>query len=295
VLLLLLYALKLQTCSLINLITRVLYNVVIILNLFIITQIYMFKENKEFWLYILGTIVLMILLYFVVVSYQFPFVGFLSGEQEEKEIEWDSAPTMSLQSGKDYRAKINTNKGVIEIDLFEENAPIAVNNFVFLSNQGYYKGVGIHRVIRDFLIQTGSRTTLDDDKDNDALGDPGYYFEDEINWNSLGLTQSQRKELEAAGYSNDTHVMSRRLEKYSVAMANAGPDTNGSQFFLVTAGTADSRLDPLQGRHTVFGTVIGGFEVLDTINKAAIEDESDDSVSRPVGTYKVISVEIVIL
>lgn len=255
----------------------------------------MFKENREFWIYTLGIIVAMVFLYFIVVSYQFPFVGFLTGEKGEEKFEYDSAPVMALEDGKDYRAKVHTNKGTIEIDLFEKNAPVAVNNFVFLSNQGYYDEVKFHRVIRDFLIQGGSRNTLNDDDDDDALGYPGYYFDDEINWDSLDFSSEKRSELTTAGYSNDTGISSRRLEKYSVAMANAGSDTNGSQFFFMLAGISDSRVVELQGRHTVFGSVISGYDVLDTINSAPLEDPDNDAISRPKSDYYIKSVEIVVL
>jgi cyclophilin family peptidyl-prolyl cis-trans isomerase len=255
----------------------------------------MFKENKEFWFYAVGTIVLMLLLYFVIISYQFPFVGFLTGKKQAEEISFDNAPSMALQSGKDYRAKVYTNEGVIEIDLYEENAPVTVNNFVFLTKKRYYDGVKFHRVVKDFLIQTGSRNTItNNDPNDDALGDPGYTFADEINWDSLGLSAAKKAELKAAGYSNDTSVKSRRLEKYSVAMANAGPDTNGSQFFIVTADNNDSRLDTLQGRHTVFGTVVSGFDVLQKINDAPVEKASDDSISRPTSDYEIIKIEIIV-
>ncbi|MBN1331772.1 peptidylprolyl isomerase [Candidatus Dojkabacteria bacterium] len=233
----------------------------------------------------------MILSYFVVAGYQFPFAGFLI-DQETNAYEYDKAPAMQLVSGKDYRAKIYTNKGLIELDLYEQNAPVTVNNFVFLANAGYYDGVKFHRVVNDFLIQSGSRTTLDRDPDNDGLGGPGYTFDDEINWSSLSLNSTQIANLQSAGYSNDISVTSRRLEKYAVAMANAGPDTNGSQFFIVTAANTDSRLDPLQGRHTVFATVVGGQSVVETINSAQIENAADDSISKPIGDYYIERVEI---
>lgn len=252
----------------------------------------MFKENKEFWLYIVGTVIMLIIIYMVVNNYSFPFVGFLTGKTNETTYEYDAPPSMQLDETKDYRAKIITNKGDILIDLYEDKAPQTVNNFVFLADKGFYQRVSFHRVIKDFLIQTGSRTTLDDDPGNDAMGDPGYVFEDEINWDSLGLSKEQRQTLKDAGYSNDSQVESRRLEKYSVAMANAGPDTNGSQFFIVLAENSDQRLKVLQGRHTVFGTIIGGYDVLRTINEAPLEQGDDDAVSRPRGDYYIERIEI---
>ena len=255
----------------------------------------MFKEENQFWLYMVGIILLMILSYFIVAGYQFPFVGFLYDDSSDKAYEYKKAPEMQLVPNKDYRAKIYTNKGLIELDLYEDNAPMAVNNFVFLANAGYYDGVTFHRVVNDFIIQSGSRTSLDDKPDNDGLGGPGYVFDDEINWVTLGLTSEQIKTLQSAGYSNDTGLVSKRLEKYSVAMANAGPDTNGSQFFIVTAENSDPRLDQLQGRHTVFATVIGGQNVVEAIDSAQIENATDDSISRPIGDYHIERVEIVAL
>lgn len=251
----------------------------------------MFKEERKFWWYILAICVLMVLTYFALASYRLPLVGFLL-PGNEKSYEYDNPPNMQLDAKKDYRANIITNYGTIQIDLFEENAPITVNNFVFLSQAGFYDRVYFHRVVPDFIVQSGSRLTLDDDPDNDGLGDPGYFFDDEINWNSLGLSSKQIEDLQSAGFSNDLGITSRRLEKYSLAMANAGPDTNGSQFFFVTAETDDSRLDVLQGRHTVFGTVIGGADVLETINNARIEQADDDSISSPIGDYYIERVDI---
>jgi peptidyl-prolyl cis-trans isomerase B (cyclophilin B) len=126
-------------------------------------------------------------------------------------------------------ATLHTNHGPIEVELFDEDAPKTVENFVKLAGEGFYDGVVFHRVIPDFMIQGGDPTGT-------GTGGPGYTFEDEIN----------------------THPVARG----ALAMANAGPDTNGSQFFIVTAEACPW----LDGKHTVFGRVSGGMEAVDEIS-----------------------------
>lgn len=129
----------------------------------------------------------------------------------------------------DYQAVITTNKGDIRLELFDEDAPLTVNNFVFLANQGFYDGVVFHRVLPGFMAQGGDPTGT-------GTGGPGYAFEDETD---NGLVFDRRGLL---------------------AMANSGPNTNGSQFFITFVPTAH-----LDGRHTIFGEVIEGDDVLDAI------------------------------
>jgi len=126
-------------------------------------------------------------------------------------------------------ATMQTNHGSIEIELFPDDAPKTVENFVKLSRDGFYDGVIFHRVIPDFMIQGGDPTGT-------GSGGPGYQFEDEFN--------------------------NRKVERGALAMANAGPNTNGSQFFIVTADACPW----LDGKHTVFGRVTSGMEVVDTIS-----------------------------
>jgi cyclophilin family peptidyl-prolyl cis-trans isomerase len=126
-------------------------------------------------------------------------------------------------------ATLHTNHGAIAVDLFDDDAPKTVENFVALARKGFYDGVIFHRVIPDFMIQGG-------DPSGTGSGGPGYTFEDE---------------------ANDHHVA-----RGALAMANAGPNTNGSQFFIVTADACPW----LDGKHTVFGRVTGGMEVVDAIS-----------------------------
>jgi cyclophilin family peptidyl-prolyl cis-trans isomerase len=127
-------------------------------------------------------------------------------------------------------ATMQTNKGTIEIELFDEDAPKTVENFSKLARDGFYDGVIFHRVIPDFMIQGGDPTGT-------GSGGPGYQFEDEFN--------------------------DQKVVRGALAMANAGPNTNGSQFFVVTAEACPW----LDGKHTVFGRVTSGMDVVDAIEQ----------------------------
>ena len=135
-------------------------------------------------------------------------------------------------------ATMQTNHGTIEIELFPDDAPKTVENFTKLAGEGFYDGIIFHRVIEDFMIQGGDPTGT-------GSGGPGYQFEDEFN--------------------------DHPVERGALAMANAGPNTNGSQFFIVTADACPW----LDGKHTVFGRVTSGMDVVDTISKL------DDRPRRP--------------
>jgi cyclophilin family peptidyl-prolyl cis-trans isomerase len=141
------------------------------------------------------------------------------------------------------QATIKTNRGPIQLELFPVDAPKTVDNFVKLANDGFYDKVIFHRVIPDFMIQGGDPTGT-------GSGGPGYSFEDEFN--------------------------DHKVERGAVAMANAGPNTNGSQFFIVTTEAAPW----LDGKHTVFGRVTEGMDVVDTISEVARDsrDKPQDDV-----------------
>jgi peptidyl-prolyl cis-trans isomerase B (cyclophilin B) len=126
-------------------------------------------------------------------------------------------------------ATIHTNHGAIAIELFDGDAPKTVENFLKLSREGFYNGVIFHRIIPDFMIQGGDPTGT-------GSGGPGYQFDDEFN--------------------------DHKVVRGALAMANAGPNTNGSQFFIVTTEAASW----LDGKHTVFGQVTDGMDVVDTIS-----------------------------
>lgn len=145
--------------------------------------------------------------------------------------QWASPPAMEIDPKKSYQATIETNKGTIVLDLAANYAPMTVNNFVFLARQGYYDRVKFHRVISNFVIQGGDPTGT-------GAGGPGYTFPDEVKNNPL---------------KHETGVIS---------MANAGPGTNGSQFFIT-----HSPQPHLNGKHTVFGKVTSGMDVVNAIRQ----------------------------
>jgi cyclophilin family peptidyl-prolyl cis-trans isomerase len=144
--------------------------------------------------------------------------------------QYSSAPEMVIDPAKTYTAKIETTAGRMEAEFFPGDAPRTVNNFVFLARDGYYKDVIFHRVIKGFMIQGGDPTGT-------GRGGPGYQFKDE--------------------------PVTRKYERGTLAMANAGPNTNGSQFFIMHADY------PLPPNYTIFGKLTSGEDVLDTIATAA--------------------------
>lgn len=241
----------------------------------------MIKENKEYFLYVLGILVL----FFVVIVVYKNIIGNNQCSMLDiwcmfgrtKVYEYDEYPKISIDTNKDYKATIKTNFGDFEIDLYEKNAPLAVNSFVFLAGEGYYNGVKFHRVIKGLLIQTGDRNTLNSDLTDDGSGGPGYFFKDEVNWDSLGFNFAKREELENLGFTNNTEVTSKYMRERSVALANSGPDTNGSQFFIITALDGDSRVRELEGKHTVFGGIISGWDIIEEIENTPVDDPSSSS------------------
>lgn len=138
---------------------------------------------------------------------------------------------MQIDVAKSYSATFNTSAGTIQVQLFAADAPNTVNNFVFLARDGFYNGVAFHRVIKDFMIQGGDPT-------GSGSGGPGYKFADEFKGNP------------------------HRHQVGTLSMANSGPGTNGSQFFITHVATPH-----LDGKHTVFGQVTSGQEVVDKIKK----------------------------
>ena len=150
---------------------------------------------------------------------------------------------MTIDTNKSYTATLDTSRGRIVCELFVKDAPNTVNNFVFLAREGFYNGTKFHRVIADFMIQGGDPTGT-------GRGGPGYKFEDEVKDNP------------------------RKHRVGSLSMANAGPNTNGSQFFITHVVT-----DWLNGKHTVFGQVTSGQDVVnavqqgDTLDSVSIEEK----------------------
>ena len=164
-------------------------------------------------------------------------------------LQWQSEPEMQLDPTKKYQATLHTSKGDIIIDLYAKNVPHTVNNFVFLARQGFYDGTIFHRVIADFMAQGGDPTGT-------GRGGPGYKFRDEFD-------------------PKLRHNMPGVL-----SMANAGPNTNGSQFFITPVPTPW-----LDGKHAVFGPVVGGLDVL-----FAIPPRDPNLINAPAVTINSIDI-----
>jgi peptidyl-prolyl cis-trans isomerase B (cyclophilin B) len=148
--------------------------------------------------------------------------------------QWSAPPPMSIDVEKPYKATFTTSRGTIVCELFPKEAPKTVNNFVFLAREGFYDGTKFHRVIANFMIQGGDPTGT-------GSGGPGYRFDDEF----------------PTGF--------RKHQKGSLSMANAGKNTNGSQFFITHGAT-----NWLDGKHVVFGQVTSGQDVVDATQQGDV-------------------------
>ncbi|HEX5808764.1 MAG TPA: peptidylprolyl isomerase [Anaerolineales bacterium] len=164
--------------------------------------------------------------------------------------QWSKPPEMQIDPKKTYKAHMETDKGTMVIELFADKAPKTVNNFVFLAREGYYEDVMFHRVIANFMVQGGDPTGR-------GSGGPGYKFEDEFD-------------------------RSLRHDKRGIlSMANAGPNTNGSQFFITHGPTPH-----LDNHHTVFGQVVEGLDVL-----MSIPPRDPGNVNAPAVKIKQVTIE----
>jgi cyclophilin family peptidyl-prolyl cis-trans isomerase len=164
----------------------------------------------------------------------------MSGQKQ-----WSTAPEMVVDASKRYSATLHTNKGDITFDLLMADAPKTVNNFVFLAREGFYDGSPFHRIIKTFMIQGGDPTGT-------GRGGPGYRFADE--------------------------KVQRRYERGIVAMANAGPNTNGSQFFICHGRNSEG----LPPSYTIFGKVSSGLDVVDTIADVPTTGAERSTPSEPI-------------
>lgn len=168
--------------------------------------------------------------------------------------QYSSAPPMSIDQSKTYTATVETSKGSMTLDLFVADAPLTVNNFVFLAREGFYENGKFHRVIKNFMVQGGCPT-------GDGTGGPGYRFPDE--------------------------PVTRSYVKGTLAMANAGPNTNGSQFFIVHG--ADVGLPP---NYTIFGQLTDGEDVLDALANSPVTSGRGGESSTPTELLQINNVMI---
>lgn len=159
-----------------------------------------------------------------------------------------------MENNIDYKAILKTSVGDITIDLLEKETPLTVNSFLFLADKRFYEDMIFHRVIKNFVIQTGDPTGT-------GTGGPGYYVKNEIT--------------------------DRKYAPYVVGMANSGADTNGSQFFITSGNIPAENSEYMDGKYTIFGVVTKGFAVVDSIEK--VETDGDD---KPINDVKLVSVQI---
>lgn len=205
-----------------------------------------FKDNKKMFIP-LGVLLLIAIIFTITSSAGFDFFQ----PFETQHMSFTEAEDV-LTDDIDYGAIIKTNQGDIQIDLYEDEVPVSVNNFVFLSAQGFYNDLTFHKVIKGFIIQAG-------DPNGDSTGDPGYTYTDIIT--------------------------DREMEPYSVAMANAGDrSSNGSQFFIVCG---DGNVGSIDGEYTIIGEVTSGFVVVDAIEEATVDENY-----KPLNDITIQSIQI---
>lgn len=171
--------------------------------------------------------------------------------------QWPGAPEMKIDPSKTYHATIETNRGPIVIQLYADVAPNTVNNFVCLATEDYYDGVIFHRIMRDFMVQTGDPTGT-------GRGGPGYTINDELPGDELNYVPG------------------------TVAMANAGPNTNGSQFFI----NHKNNTATLQKNYTIFGQVVEGMDTVTTIAEVPVGTNPNGELSDPAVTITVLDITI---
>ncbi len=167
--------------------------------------------------------------------------------------QYSAPPAMAIDPSKHYTATIKTTKGTMKAELYANEAPLTVNNFVVLSRDGFYNGIKFHRIITGFMVQTG-------DPRGDGTGGPGYEFKDE--------------------------PVTRDYTRGTLAMANAGPNTNGSQFFIVHKDAG------LQKNYTIFGKLTEGFETLDAIASTPVSPDARGEESVPQEDVRITGITI---
>jgi peptidylprolyl isomerase len=171
--------------------------------------------------------------------------------------QWPNPPAMAIDPNKAYTATISTSAGEMKAQLFPKEAPNTVNNFVFLAREGFYDGVPFHRIISGFMVQTGDPT-------GSGRGGPGYRFNDEL-------------------------PREREYERGTLAMANAGPNTQGSQFFICHQDLRGGRLPK---NYTIFGKVTDGLDILDKIASTPVRPGPSGEPSQPTQDVRITKVTI---
>jgi len=171
-----------------------------------------------------------------------------------EDLSQSESPQIQIDQTKTYMANMKTTKGDMMIELFADKVPVTVNSFVVLAKEGFYKNVKIHRIVKDFMIQSGDPTGT-------GTGGPGYMFDDE--------------------------PFEGEYTRGTLAMANAGPNTNGSQFFIIHKNY------PLPPNYVIFGKLTSGLDTLDAIAESPVQDNGMGEISSPIEDVLIESIEIV--
>lgn len=271
-----------------------------------------FKEHKKILVPGAGVLILALIIGFMYSSGMNPFniQTDITGDGLDTVLDtkvtgksYSSAPVMQLKQNVDYQAVIKTDYGNITVDLFEKDTPITVNNFVFLSKDKFYDNLKFHRIIKGFVLQGG-------DPKGDGTGGPGYQFQDEIDADALGLNDLLVKDAtylrsfysssvisqysnssvkafyeKVGGYKYTPGYGTNKFAPYVLAMANSGPDTNGSQFFITVKTFTANYLD---GKHTIFGRVVGGFDVVDSIEQVNVKNASTPTTPVVIKSIQIV-------
>lgn len=212
---------------------------------------------KDFFLYIFVIVILILTGIFFLSkdnkSSSVNTTAMQDGKSSAKGKTYTSPPVLSINPKKKYSANMTTSKGEIDVELLSEETPQTVNNFIFLAKDGYYTNTIFHRVMKGFMIQGG-------DPNGDGTGGPGYTFADE--------------------------EITRDYKRGMVAMANRGPNTNGSQFFIMHKDYN------LPKQYVIFGQVLKGMDIVDAIANTEVEANSQGEVSKPKEPVSIKSIEI---
>ncbi|MBI2617469.1 peptidylprolyl isomerase [Candidatus Gottesmanbacteria bacterium] len=214
------------------------------------------KHLKDFFLYIAVIIVLILVSLFLFSrdSKNIKETSKSTSQSQNQAKTYSSPPPLSIDTKKKYTAEVTTSKGSFEIQLFTDEVPQTVNNFVFLSRDGFYTNTIFHRIMKGFMIQGG-------DPEGNGTGGPGYTFPDE--------------------------KINRDYTRGIVAMANHGPNTNGSQFFIMHQDYN------LPKQYVIFGKVTNGMDVIDEISDTPVEENAQRELSKPQSPILIENVKIV--
>ncbi len=251
----------------------------------------MFKQENQVFLYLVGILICFGIL--IVAGQNLSLGKILSIGKlfDDPDDPFQEAPAQTIDQNLNYFATVNTSQGSFTIDLFEKNAPVNVNNFVYLANNNYYVNTKFHRLVPNLLLQGGDRNTLNTDPNDDGQGRAGYVLDGEVNLDSLPLSQEEKDKLRGEGFLSNATLTTPASKQYIVFMANDGYDTNSTQFFIVLADSSSKVHQYFNGRFTPIGLVSAGLQTLQNINLIPV-DNPESNFAKP--TENIVLQSIVI-